>query len=232
MISRLFLVGTDTAVGKTTVMVHLLHAARARRITTLPFKPAASGDTDSDSDPERLLRAAATPELRLSEICPLRYASPVAPGIAADPRPFVNGEKPDPHPFAAVQAALTGLEQRYAPRLVLIEGAGGLHVPMPGGQWQPTWIRALASHTILVGRAGLGAINHARLTIDALNAIERPPLGFVLVETQPPDASNSLNAAVIERATGIPCLGTLAYAAVFDPTATDPLGGLWDRLPL
>jgi hypothetical protein len=47
----------------------------------------------------------------------------------------------------------------------VIEGAGGLWVPMPGGSWLPAWISALRAEVVVVGRLGLGTINHCLLTI-------------------------------------------------------------------
>ena len=97
-------------------------------------------------------------------------------------------------------AALDAWEARLRPSLTLIEGAGGLHVPMPGGTWQTAWIVALAPWTIVVGRAGLGTINHCLSTIAGLRALGRPPLGFLLSQTSTaPDVSVADNAAALER---------------------------------
>jgi dethiobiotin synthetase len=52
---RIFLLGTDTDCGKTTVACALLRAARARGVRALPFKPAASGPEGAHADPERLV---------------------------------------------------------------------------------------------------------------------------------------------------------------------------------
>lgn len=210
---RVFLVGTDTAVGKTSITCALLHGARAIGVRVLPYKPVQSSAPDELSDDAaRLLAASGDPRLQADEVCTLRYDVPLAPGLADDAARFLApAPTRDVSPLLHCRDALAQHTSRHDPQLVLIEGAGGLWVPMPGGTWQPEWIRALASHVIVVGRAGLGAINAALLTIDALRALDLDPLGFYLSETAPPDPSNPHNAAVIARARALPHLGTLRH---------------------
>lgn len=228
---RIFVVGTDTGVGKTAVTAALLCTARARGMKVVPFKPAQSGG-DQPSDVERLLTAAGLSLDAVPEACPLRYALPVAPGMAEDRAAFVVGaSEPSREVLARSAAALEAWEARHQPALTLVEGAGGLHVPMPGGTWQPAWIVALAPWTLVVGRAGLGTINHCLATIAGLRAVGRPPLGFVLSQTQvEDDPSVADNAAVIARASGVPHLGTLPHGP--EPAlAPALLDALLERLP-
>lgn len=243
---RIYVVGTDTGVGKTAVTAGILHAARVAGVTAIPFKPAQSGD-DRPSDAERLLAAAGLPSSELDAACPLRYAAPLAPGLAEDPAPFLGGAAPpsdattstaapspaapsEPDTITLARRALDAWEQRCSPTLTLIEGAGGLHVPMPGATWQPAWITALAPWTLVVGRAGLGTINHCLSTIEGLRALGRPPLGFVLSHTtREADPSVQHNAAVVARAAGVPCLGTLPHGP--EPAhVPELLRALLDRL--
>lgn len=210
---RLALVGTDTAVGKTTVACALLAQASAAGVCVLPFKPAQSG-ADRPSDAQRLRDALADGplhELDDAAIAPLRYGPPLAPGIADDPTRFTSARAIDPAPLQRCLEALDDLIARTRPDLVLVEPAGGLWVPMPGGTWQPQWLRTLATHTIVIGRAGLGAINAALTTIDALRALDLAPLAFILCETTPRDPSNAANADVIAHARSLPHLGTVPH---------------------
>ncbi len=216
---RVYIVGTDTAVGKTTVVAALIAAARGRGLLWLPFKPAQSGDPSEPRDDASRLAAAAG-FVAPAEIAPLRFDRPIAPGLAEDPEPFLHTATRGPRDSTPlipildeIARSLIALEARYRPAATLIEGAGGFHVPMPGGSWQASWIRALAPRVLLVGRAGLGAINHALLTLDALRQAEVTPVGFCLVETAPPDAANPLNPSVIERASRVPYLGTMRHGA-------------------
>lgn len=226
---RVFLVGTDTDCGKTTVACALLRAARAEGVQALPFKPAASGPVDASGDPERLIAAAGLAGLTAGEICPLRYPQPIAPGLAAG---GVEGflARRDGGELARACARLDELEQRLAPELTLIEGAGGLWVPMPGGSWLPAWISAMRAEVIVVGRLGLGTINHTLLTIAALRQLGLPPRGFFLNDTTGAgDPSCADNPAVIEAASGLTCLGILPYGSAGEWLRADAWARLADR---
>lgn len=221
--TRIFVVGTDTGVGKTAVVSALLYSARDRTdLRFVPFKPAQSGD-DSPSDTERLLAAAGLDASNLQAACPLRYDPPLAPGLADDPAKFLDPTaKTSTTVPPVVVDALREWEAKTEATVTLIEGAGGLHVPMPGGTWLASWITALTSYTLIVGRAGLGTINHTLATIEGLRAIGRPALGFMLNHTQTsPDPSVNDNATVIAAASGVPHLGTLPHGP--EPQRADDL---------
>lgn len=230
---RIFIVGTDTEVGKTRVAAALLRRARAAGLGVLPFKPAASGG----DDPEQLLAAAdLAPEL-LARIAPLRYDPPLAPGIAEDRRPFVDPPRGadglaaladrGAAQIAAIAGELAALEAERRPDLTIIEGAGGWHVPMPGGTWLPAWVDALDAATVVVGRLGLGTINHTLLTVDALRRAGHPPLGFILSATvAAADPSTRDNPQIIARAGGLPLLGLLGHGAA----TIDLCAGAWARI--
>lgn len=239
MATRIYIVGTDTNVGKTSVTEALLRAAAMRGLRAVPFKPAESGAAGSDSDIARLLRAAGLERGQGGLACPHHYALPVAPGIADDPSLFLDPRKArtdDDRPPPALRAALQSLEsweRRHHAELTFIEGAGGLQVPMPGGWWQPRWIYALAPYTLVVGREGLGTINHTLQTIVGLRHLGRTPLGFILSRTDlTEDPSADTNAAVIAAASSVPHLGTLAsYLTRQPPPAPELLDALLRRLP-
>ncbi|MEZ4380410.1 MAG: dethiobiotin synthase [Nannocystaceae bacterium] len=229
---RIFLVGTDTEAGKTAVAAALLRHARGAGARVLPFKPAASGG----DDPERLVAAAGLDPELLPRIAPLRYDPPLAPGIAADRLAFVAPARgPEAAAIAArgaaqiaaVAAGLAALEAELRPTLTIIEGAGGWHVPMPGGTWLPAWVDALDAAVVVVGRLGLGTINHTLLTIDALRGAGHSPLGFILSATvAADDPSTRDNPEIIAQARGLPLLGLLAR----DAATIELRDGAWERL--
>lgn len=208
---RIAIVGTDTEIGKTHLVEALLYAATATGRRVLPFKPAQSGP-DRPTDADRLARACDL-NLTASAICPLVYEPPLAPGIAHDRAQFLRTDPHvDPEPLETALRHLAQLESRHHPDLVIIEGAGGLHVPMPGGNWLDHWLGRMTDRAVVVGRAGLGTINHTLLTVEALRTRGIEVVGFVHMhrpaQAQLHDPSRPDNAAVI-AARGVRHLGTL-----------------------
>jgi dethiobiotin synthetase len=234
---RVFLVGTDTNVGKTTVACSLLTAGARLGLRIVPFKPAESGPAGPSSDHAQLLAAAKLDERELEDVAPMRWRKPIAPGMADDPAPFLGrgvSVSDVESMFGRARWALARLEQRHQAQLTLIEGAGGLLVPMPGGSWLPDWIPALRARPMIVARAGLGTINHTLLTIEGLRVRGLEPIGFITTQLLPrEDPSRSHNSVVIEQRSGVPCLGTLPYLGnpVAYPESDDWLiSDFWQKL--
>jgi len=216
MTKRVFLVGTDTNAGKTMVACSLLASAARNNIAAVPFKPAQTGPPGPESDSGRLLAASIlSTEEDARDLAPHRYRRPIAPGLADDASPFLGQGGPVSEFESALgQArwALARLEQRHLAQLSLIEGAGGLLVPMPGGSWLPEWISGLRARPLIVARAGLGTINHTLLTIEGLRIRELEPIGFLFTQLlRRDDPSREHNAQVIETRSGVPCLGSLPF---------------------
>jgi dethiobiotin synthetase len=211
MTRTVFVTGTDTGVGKTTVSVGLLGAWRRRQLRLAALKPAETGcmprhgEALWPEDAGRLREAAGQVDLPISLVCPNRYALPAAPSVAGrrEQRPFDLG--------AVIRARDTLIHSR--PDLLLIEGAGGLLVPYGKGATAVDLALALAPLSMLiVARAGLGTINHTALTVAELRRRDLRIAGIVLnrvhAESDPSEADN---AAEILALTGIPVLGTLSH---------------------
>lgn len=215
MTRRLFFVGTDTGAGKTQVICSLLGAAARAGIRAIPFKPAESGPAGPKSDHARLLAASILDPSELDDLTPMRFAKPIAPGLADDPNPFLGrgpGVSEIDTMLGRARWAIARLEQRHSAELSFIEGAGGFLVPMPGGSWLPDWITGLRAQPIIVARAGLGTINHTLLTIESMRVRELEPLGFIFTQLLArEDPSRTHNATVIEQRSGVPCLGALPF---------------------
>jgi dethiobiotin synthetase len=151
--------GTDTGVGKTIVTAAIAVAAGARGLSVAVFKPAQTGvESGEESDVEAVLRLAEPAEARTG----VSYPDPLAPWTAAR----VAGA--DPLGLDEVADATKKLEHD----LVLVEGAGGLLVPMgpggPGGWTVADLAERLGAPAVVVVRAGLGTLNHTALTLEAL----------------------------------------------------------------
>jgi dethiobiotin synthetase len=204
-VSALFITGTDTGVGKTFVACALATALRARGRRVSVMKPIETGVAGEPEDAVRLRDAAGDPAA-LDDICPYRLRAPLAPAIAAR----LEGVRID------LDRLVAHIERRAdAADVLLVEGAGGLAVPVVG---TTTWLELVARvrlPLLLVGANRLGTINHAALTVRVARAAGVPVRGFVLSQPTPTaDASATSNAEAIQALTGVPCWGVLPHGPV------------------
>lgn len=155
--------GTDTGVGKTMVIAALAAAAGSAGLRVAVVKPAQTG-TGSGEPPDvaAVVRLAAP----ATAVTLAGYPDPLAPLVAAR----VAGRPP-----LALDPVLDAIRAEAAEHdLVLIEGAGGLLVPIGAGPGGQAWTVAdlavrLAAPAVVVARAGLGTLNHTALTLEALH---------------------------------------------------------------
>ncbi|HET8541672.1 MAG TPA: dethiobiotin synthase [Anaeromyxobacter sp.] len=191
----LFVTGTDTGVGKTEVACALLRAARAAGLDAVGMKPAQSGESGgAPSDAERLLDACDRVE-PFEAVCPYVLAAPLAPAVAAR----LEGREIS---LGRIVDAARALGARHA--AVLVEGAGGLLVPLTERETYADLAAALGLPVLVVARAGLGTINHTALTVEALRRRGLAVAGVVLNRASPEDdPSVPHNAGEIARLTGV-----------------------------
>jgi dethiobiotin synthetase len=159
MRAGVFVTGTDTGVGKTVVGCTLVRALRARALDVGVMKPCETGvGADGPVDALALSRAAGDPD-PIELVCPVRLALPAAPNVAAEH----EGRTLD---VAALVDGFGLLAARHD--FMLVEGAGGLVVPI----WPPICMadlaEALALPILVVARTGLGTINHTLLTLSEI----------------------------------------------------------------
>jgi dethiobiotin synthetase len=192
--SALFVTGTDTGVGKTFVACALALALRARGRRVAVLKPVETGVTDGPADALRLRAAAADPA-PLDEICPYRLRAPLAPAVAAR----LAGVAVDVDRIVAAIA-----RRAAAADVLLVEGAGGLLVPVAG---RATWadVAARCGLPLLVVAANrLGTINHCALTARVAAAAGMTVRGIVLSQAAPEtDPSAATNADAVRELTGL-----------------------------
>jgi dethiobiotin synthetase len=156
----LFLTGTDTGVGKTYVgalIARRLHEA-GHRVGV--YKPVASGCRHEGgrlvSDDALLLWEAAGRPGTLDEVCPQRFAAPLAPHLAAR----AEGRRLDPR---QLRRGLDPWLQRSD--VVLVEGAGGLLSPLGADECVADLAYDLGYPLVVVARNVLGVINHTLQTL-------------------------------------------------------------------
>ena len=161
-----FITGTDTGVGKTVAACVLVAGLRERGIDVGVMKPIETGVGDAGPLDALALREAAGVGDGIAEICPLQFAMPAAPNVAAE----VEGRGVD---LDLLSQAFGELAARH--ELMLVEGAGGLLVPTADGHDMGDLAQQLELAVIVVARMALGTINHTLLT---LREIERRSLAL------------------------------------------------------
>jgi dethiobiotin synthetase len=195
----LLVTGTDTGVGKTIVAAALVTALRMRGVRAIGFKPAETGiDGVTDTDSDLLVRASGEQVALASPLLKLR--EPLAPAVAAERAGVVlNPEE--------IESRI--MQLRKAGYSLVIEGAGGVMVPL-------TWVRLKPDTTIsysvldlaekcdldavIVGRAGLGTLNHITMTVLMLQSRHILVRGIVLNgRAASPDLAESTNPEALAR---------------------------------
>ena len=209
-----FVTGTDTEVGKTLVTAALALCLKRLGRSVGVMKPIETGIAPSKvngSDAARL-RAVIESEETLGAICPYQFELPVAPQAAAQ----AERRKID---AGVIRQVYRLLASRYD--YVVVEGIGGVRVPvMPKADVMDV-ITALKLPVVVVGRAGLGGINHALLTVDALRRRRIFVVALVLNRTKPVRSAvmrlqERTTLEALRKQAGVPVLGPLNYEPGLD----------------
>jgi dethiobiotin synthetase len=182
----IFVTGTDTGVGKTIFTGLLLHHLRKTGVHALAMKPFCSGGRDD----VRLLRAMQDGELTEDEINPFYFPEPVAPLVSSRQ-----------HKRTISLAEVVRQIEKIAARseCLLIEGSGGLLVPLGEKFLVADLIKRLDCEVVVVSRNRLGTINHTLLTVNALKNMGVKKIVIALMETEKKDASTKTNGTVLSE---------------------------------
>jgi dethiobiotin synthetase len=211
MMRNFIVSGTDTGIGKTLLSAMLIAA--------LPeyyyWKPVQSGTVDgTDSETVRQL-SGCEPKRILGE-------------------EYVFSQPLSPHAAAAIDGIRIEKERLRLPDIspILIEGAGGLLVPLTEDILFIDMFQSWNLPVLLASRSGLGTINHTLLSIEALRNREIPILGCVLIGEKNPSNEN-----VIEHYGNVEVLGSIPPLASFEPamlikTVNDRLTGVTNILKI
>ena len=203
-VKGVFVTGTDTGVGKTWIAAGLTAVLRRWGLSAAYFKPVQSGCPEengrlipTDARFARDLAGLAEP---LELLAPITLRLPLAPGVAA----AREGATVD---LDRIARAWAELGSRY--NLLVVEGAGGLYVPVRDADFlvldMARWLRL---PVIVVARAGLGTINHTALTVKAAQHAGVPVAGVVINRyPEKPSLAEETNPEVIAALTGTPILG-------------------------
>jgi len=204
-----FITGTDTGIGKTLVTAALALHLQKRGLSVGVMKPIETGvlpAREAHSDAGRL-RSILDSDEPLGAIRPYSFTQPVAPLAAAQ----VEGRPINPD---TIQKVYRVLANRYD--CMVVEGVGGVRVPITPTIGVIDLIRSLRLPVVVVGRSGLGGINHALLTIDALRRNKIPIIALLLNQTESTRSAvarlqERTTLAILRKQAGLPVLGPLPY---------------------
>jgi len=195
---RLGVTGTDTGVGKTVVACALVAALVRRGLRVAAMKPIESGTTpdDPDRDGARLARAAGD-DRPLGILAPVTFIDAVAPLVA-------SRRERRPIDLERLDAAMR--ETSRDRDVLVVEGAGGLLVPLTERVSFDTLFARWTLDLIVVAANRLGVINQVRLTLAVARAAGLVPRVVVLnmLSTTPPDSSIAENARIIAELERVP----------------------------
>ena len=161
----IFITATNTDVGKTYTTLQLIEALSDKGLKVGVMKPIETGVNDIPQDASLLFETAkkyhpALASLKLKDIVPYTFELPAAPYVAKG-RKKINQE--------ALQTAYAKIEALCD--IVLIEGAGGLLVPIEDDFYMYDFIRLFNAKTLLVGHDRLGCINDILLNLHLLDSL-------------------------------------------------------------
>jgi len=188
MSQAVFITATDTDAGKTWVTSHLIQALLEYRENAKAIKPIACGfNVDgTNNDVKTLLEAQALHQP--SDINCYSFAKPAAPSIAA------QAEEKTIDPEYLKQWCY---KQSEKVDLCLIEGIGGLMVPITPSHLVSDWLADMPNiPVILIVGAKLGCINHALLSLSHLSSIGREPAWIIINNTDGKQDTNSIKTAL------------------------------------
>lgn len=199
-----FITGTDTDSGKTYVVSQLLKAFCRQEVNTIALKPLASGCMMQNgvliSPDANCFQSCYPTEL---EISGWKFEEPIAPHLAAQEAGQCISAS------AIHQFCLQSTFQTYD--YCLVEGAGGLMVPLNDTQTWIDFITLTQFPVILVVGMQLGCINHALLTAEVIRKYQLPCLGWIANFLQPTMLRQSENLATLKKRMPISYLGDVPY---------------------
>jgi len=195
----IFITATDTGVGKTVVTYCLGALLQAQGFNVGVMKPVQCAGEDA-----QFLKKALGLRDKLKLINPFCAPEPLSPHLAFR-RAKIKFDK------QRVQDGLKKLQACHD--IVLVEGAGGLMVPLTNGYYNVDMIADLKAQVIIVARLGLGTINHTLLTVNEAKKRGLKILGLIFCQTKPgkkglPERTNPQE---IEKLSGVKVLGIIPY---------------------
>ncbi len=204
--SGLFVVGTDTGVGKTVVTAAIVRCLRACGQAVAVAKPVATGAVRHEGgylgdDTRRLAEAAGHAEY--GRVTPWAFPQAAAPPVAARAQ--------------GVELVLADIaafvKQRAVPdALLLVEGVGGLLCPLTERETVADLAAALGMPCVVVARRSLGTLNHTLLTLEVARQRGLRVAGLVVNETTPVQGfAEETNVVELRKRIAVPLLAVVPF---------------------
>ncbi|MEC4686349.1 MAG: dethiobiotin synthase [Nitrospirota bacterium] len=204
-----FITGTDTGVGKTIIAAAITRALKMRGVNVGVMKPVETGcrvEGEKGLVPVdgAFLQYMAETDTPLSEITPYRFETPVAPLVASE----IEGRA------IRKEVILTTFEKIARNHdFMVVEGVGGLIVPVSRDLLVSDLVKLLDLSIIVVAGNTLGVINHTLLTVKAAENEGIHVAGVVINHTHPPhgDIAEDTNPRALEKLLTVPVIGVFPY---------------------
>lgn len=210
--SAWFITGTDTGIGKSLVTATLLRAFAARGLRVAGMKPVAAGAVWSGAhwhnDDVALITAASTVAIAPELVCPYLLQEAAAPHLAA----ALENVTLD---LAHMHACFAQI--RAQTDICCVEGVGGFRVPLTDTEDTADLAVRFGLPVILVVGMRLGCINHALLTVEAIQARGLKLAGWIANQIDPAMAHVSGNLTALKARIPAPLLGHIPHLVPADP---------------
>ncbi len=210
----LFVTGTDTNVGKTRIAVALCRAYSLRGLRVAAMKPVASGCAATPAglrnDDALALQRAMTVRADYEQVNPYAFEPAIAPHLAAS-------EARTPIEFKVLDRAFRTLA--LGSDVIIVEGAGGLLVPLNTELSFADLASSWRLEVILVVGLRLGCLNHALLTVESIERRGLRLLGWVANAIDSRFERAAENIEFLRARIAAPCLADCAYSPACDAGA-------------
>ena len=204
----LFIAGTDTGVGKTVVAAAIIKALHIQGIHACGMKPIETGCTrvggtlhPSDG---MFLKKVARMDEHIGFVTPCCFENPVAPSLASE----VEGRAIH---IPLIREKFQALLERYP--AVVVEGIGGILVPIKKDYFVVDLIRELDLPLVIVTRPSLGTINQTLLTVNYALGKGIAVLGVIINFSRPPErtVAENTNPLLLEQLCPVPVIGIFPH---------------------
>lgn len=199
----IFVTGTDTGVGKTVVSAALALTLKQSGNKVAVMKPVQTGtDLGGYLDIE-FIQSVIETKYPLDDVCPYRFSHPLAPLVAAN----LARERIDLERIKSCYYKLASIHDT-----VIVEGAGGLLIPLTDNYLMSDLASNLGLSLIIVTRPSLGTLNHTLLTVESAKARGLKVMGIVINQfPSHPGLAERTNPELILKMTGEPIFGILSF---------------------